>query len=153
MPSTVWKKSVSMLDSGPAVPMLLPSLGDARVFRVRRSCFDDGHGGDVEPVRPGSDFDLEDELEAARTGDPHSGAPESAAVPSEAILARVGRLDDALTGLLNHSAFHERLAEEIRRATRHRATVGLLIFDIDHFLRLNDTWGHSVGDEVLRGVA
>ena len=88
----------------------------------------------MEPVLPGSGFELEDDDDAARPG-------------------RVGRLDDSLTGLLNHSAFHERLAEEIRRANRHRSTVGLLIFDIDHFRRLNDTWGHSVGDEVLRGVA
>jgi diguanylate cyclase (GGDEF)-like protein/putative nucleotidyltransferase with HDIG domain len=88
----------------------------------------------VEPVRPGSGFELDQDTDAARAD-------------------RAGRLDDSLTGLLNHSAFHERLAEEIRRANRHRSTVGLLIVDIDHFRRLNDSWGHSVGDEVLRGVA
>jgi len=60
---------------------------------------------------------------------------------------------DSLTGLLNHSSFHEKLAQEIRRANRRRSRVGLLIFDLDHFRRINDTWGHPVGDDVLRGVA
>jgi diguanylate cyclase (GGDEF)-like protein/putative nucleotidyltransferase with HDIG domain len=60
---------------------------------------------------------------------------------------------DQLTGLYNHRYFHERLAEESRRAVRRRSTVGLLIFDIDGFRRLNDTYGHRVGDEVLMGIA
>ena len=62
-------------------------------------------------------------------------------------------ITDHLTALYNHRYFHERLAEELRRANRQRATVGLLIYDIDDFKRVNDTYGHLVGDQVLQGVA
>lgn len=60
---------------------------------------------------------------------------------------------DHLTALFNHRYFHERLAEELRRANRQRSTVGLLIYDIDDFKRVNDSYGHLVGDRVLQGVA
>src|SRR5438105_5829727 len=62
-------------------------------------------------------------------------------------------ITDHLTALYNHRYFHERLAEELRRANRQRVTVGLLIYDIDDFKRVNDTYGHLVGDQVLQGVA
>jgi diguanylate cyclase (GGDEF)-like protein len=60
---------------------------------------------------------------------------------------------DHLTALFNHRFFHERLAEEMRRSSRSRFPVGLLIYDIDDFKRVNDTYGHLVGDQVLQGVA
>jgi diguanylate cyclase (GGDEF)-like protein len=60
---------------------------------------------------------------------------------------------DHLTALYNHRFFHERLAEEMRRANRNRSRVGLLIYDIDDFKRVNDTYGHLSGDQVLQGVA
>src|SRR2546428_1669317 len=60
---------------------------------------------------------------------------------------------DHLTALYNHRYFHERLAEEMRRSSRSRFPVGLLIYDIDDFKRVNDTYGHLVGDQVLQGVA
>jgi diguanylate cyclase (GGDEF)-like protein len=60
---------------------------------------------------------------------------------------------DHLTALFNHRFFHERLGEEIRRANRQRSRVGLVIYDIDDFKRVNDTYGHLVGDQVLQGVA
>lgn len=60
---------------------------------------------------------------------------------------------DHLTALYNHRFFHERLAEEMRRSSRNRFPVGLLIYDIDDFKRVNDTFGHLVGDQVLQGVA
>jgi diguanylate cyclase (GGDEF)-like protein/putative nucleotidyltransferase with HDIG domain len=62
-------------------------------------------------------------------------------------------ITDHLTALYNHRYFHERLAEELRRANRLRSSVGLLIYDIDDFKRVNDTYGHLVGDQVLQGVA
>jgi len=62
-------------------------------------------------------------------------------------------ITDHLTGLHNHRYFHERLGEEIRRASRRHGEVGLLIYDIDDFKRVNDCWGHQVGDQVLQGVA
>jgi diguanylate cyclase (GGDEF)-like protein len=60
---------------------------------------------------------------------------------------------DHLTALFNHRYFHERLAEEVRRANRRRTGVGLLIYDIDDFKRVNDAYGHLVGDQILQGVA
>jgi diguanylate cyclase (GGDEF)-like protein len=62
-------------------------------------------------------------------------------------------ITDHLTALHNHRFFHERLAEEMRRSSRKRFPVGLLIYDIDDFKRVNDTYGHLVGDQVLQGVA
>ncbi|MGH2662632.1 MAG: diguanylate cyclase [Actinomycetota bacterium] len=60
---------------------------------------------------------------------------------------------DHLTGLYSHRYFHERLAEELRRSSRNRSEVGLLICDLDDFKRVNDIYGHQVGDQVLQGVA
>src|SRR5439155_23344262 len=62
-------------------------------------------------------------------------------------------ITDHLTALHNHRYFHERMAEEMRRSSRSRFPVGLLIYDIDDFKRVNDTYGHLVGDRVLQGVA
>jgi diguanylate cyclase (GGDEF)-like protein len=60
---------------------------------------------------------------------------------------------DALTGLHNRRYFEERLTEEFMRSTRYRSPLSLVMLDIDHFKRLNDTYGHPFGDEVLRQVA
>ncbi len=60
---------------------------------------------------------------------------------------------DSLTGLYNHRYFHERLRAELTRATRARDTVGLLMFDIDDFKRVNDVRGHAAGDEILVALA
>jgi diguanylate cyclase (GGDEF)-like protein len=59
---------------------------------------------------------------------------------------------DGLTGLANHRHFYDRLAEELERARRTRQPVTLLMLDIDDFKRLNDTYGHPAGDEVLRTI-
>lgn len=60
---------------------------------------------------------------------------------------------DGLTGLLNHRTFQARLDELIAQAHRYSKRAALLICDIDHFKSVNDTYGHPVGDVVLRGVA
>jgi diguanylate cyclase (GGDEF)-like protein len=60
---------------------------------------------------------------------------------------------DSLTGLYNHRYFHERLREELRRASRLRESVAVLMLDIDDFKRVNDVYGHGTGDEVLKGLA
>ncbi|RMG68533.1 MAG: sensor domain-containing diguanylate cyclase, partial [Nitrospirae bacterium] len=60
---------------------------------------------------------------------------------------------DGLTGLYNHRVFQERLKEEIMRAQRYKKRLFLLMADIDHFKRINDTYGHQTGDRVLKTVA
>ena len=60
---------------------------------------------------------------------------------------------DALTGLYNRRYFADRLEQEFHRGQRHQRPVSLIMADIDHFKRINDTYGHPVGDEVLRGVS
>jgi diguanylate cyclase (GGDEF)-like protein len=60
---------------------------------------------------------------------------------------------DALTGLANRREFTRRGEAEILRARRYGSPVCVLMMDIDHFKRVNDTWGHGVGDDVIRQVA
>ena len=60
---------------------------------------------------------------------------------------------DSLTELLNHSAILNALTQELSRAERNHQPVGVLIADLDHFKRVNDTYGHQVGDTVLREAA
>lgn len=59
---------------------------------------------------------------------------------------------DGLTGLANHRVFYERLGQELARGRRYGTPVSLLMIDIDDFKELNDTYGHPVGDEALRGI-
>lgn len=60
---------------------------------------------------------------------------------------------DGLTGLTNHRTFQERFADMLARAERSGGKQALLLTDVDHFKKVNDTHGHQVGDDVLRGVA
>ncbi|HKQ68409.1 MAG TPA: GGDEF domain-containing protein [Polyangiaceae bacterium] len=60
---------------------------------------------------------------------------------------------DPLTGAFNRKHFGDRLSGEIAYAGRHKAQLSLLMFDLDHFKRVNDTLGHLGGDHVLRTVA
>lgn len=60
---------------------------------------------------------------------------------------------DGLTGLLNRRAFDELLVRELDNAHADLRSVVVLMADIDFFKRVNDTWGHQAGDEVLRQVA
>jgi two-component system cell cycle response regulator len=57
---------------------------------------------------------------------------------------------DPLTQCFNRRYFFERLGSEIAYAERHRTAVSLIVFDFDHFKRLNDVHGHAAGDDVLR---
>ncbi len=59
---------------------------------------------------------------------------------------------DSLTNLLNRTAFLRELAREVERARRYNRSLALLMVDVDHFKRINDTWGHPTGDRVLAQI-
>ncbi len=92
--------------------------------------------------------------------DMHSGILERLAEISSMWLAGLNLLQhlenesirDGLTNLFNRRFMEIALDRELRLATRKMSALSLLMLDIDHFKRLNDTFGHEAGDEVLRGV-
>ena len=62
-------------------------------------------------------------------------------------------LYDSLTGLNNRRSLERRLPAMIETARQRRAPLTMMVLDIDHFKRVNDTYGHDVGDRVLKGFA
>jgi diguanylate cyclase len=90
----------------------------------------------------------------------HSGLPLPVGAPGSAVWLQ-GVIDslvelssrDALTGLANRRAFDLALAREIDRVARSGEPALLLALDIDHFKRVNDTWGHGAGDGVIKAVS
>ena len=77
---------------------------------------------------------------------------------ASALEDKVSRLEslattDYLTSLVNHRGFQERLASEANRSKRYGRPLSLLIVDVDHFKRINDSRGHQAGDIVLRELS
>ncbi|MBU1404300.1 MAG: diguanylate cyclase [Proteobacteria bacterium] len=62
-------------------------------------------------------------------------------------------ITDDLTKLKNRRFLHERLKEELERATRYRHPLACIFFDADHFKRVNDSYGHEAGDAVLKTIS
>ncbi len=62
-------------------------------------------------------------------------------------------ITDALTGLYNRRRFHDVLTSEFERSKRYATPFSVVMLDIDHFKKVNDTFGHSIGDGVLREVS
>ena len=60
---------------------------------------------------------------------------------------------DPLTGIYNRRKFDESLQEDIKRETRYKRGLSLIILDIDHFKQINDQLGHDIGDTVLKHLA
>jgi len=60
---------------------------------------------------------------------------------------------DSLTGIYNRRAFFELAEKELARAQRYRSVITLLMMDIDHFKRVNDSYGHLAGDQTLVAFA
>lgn len=60
---------------------------------------------------------------------------------------------DGLMGIFNHRHFKQRLETEVARSSRYGLPLSLVMIDIDHFKRVNDTYGHAVGDLVLKHLA
>ncbi|MDQ6693872.1 MAG: diguanylate cyclase [Chloroflexota bacterium] len=60
---------------------------------------------------------------------------------------------DSLTGLFNHTVLKEQLSLEVARTARAGADMSLVMVDIDHFKRVNDTYGHPTGDQVIKSIS
>jgi diguanylate cyclase (GGDEF)-like protein len=119
-----------------SVPLIARSRikGVLNIYRVG----DDGVFNDFE-------FEI-----AKRFGDAAALALDNAQVRAQ--LEHQAR-SDSLTGLFNHSVFHERMLHALHEASRTHAPVAVLMLDIDDFKRVNDVHGHGVGDELLRLLA
>ncbi len=108
--------------------------------------------GTLNVYRVGEDvqFTEEEFLLAKRFGD-----AAALAIDNAHIRARLEHQaeTDALTGLLNHRAFHERLRQALMLASAEHDTVALVMLDLDDFKKVNDVYGHGVGDQLLAQVA
>ncbi|WP_271271265.1 transporter substrate-binding domain-containing diguanylate cyclase [Aliamphritea hakodatensis] len=69
----------------------------------------------------------------------------------ESKLRRLATTDE-LTGIMNRRHLFDCLRQELRRAERYDTSLALLMFDVDHFKQINDTYGHAAGDQVLKAV-
>lgn len=67
--------------------------------------------------------------------------------------ARHRAAHDALTSLPNRMLFHESLNQALAQAERHGRRLAVMFIDLDNFKKINDTYGHDVGDQVLRAVS
>lgn len=121
------------------------------IYRVQHK---DGHYVWIEAVtRPIPSIDGEG-MDIIYTGRDVSRrvAAEAALEASRLELEQMARVDP-LTGLANRRQFEERLRVSLLRLQRHGTPVALMYLDVDHFKRINDTWGHAAGDRVLRSFA
>ncbi|WP_343586436.1 GGDEF domain-containing protein [Herbaspirillum sp.] len=115
-----------------------------------------------------ADGKLDREIPAARYDDEVGGMMRALCVLKARILERnslarerealIGQLQtssntDFLTGILNRRAFFAHAEQQVSAAQRYRRDLSVVLFDIDHFKRINDSYGHLSGDAILRGVA
>lgn len=132
-----------------------PAAGSPRSLRGR--VFADADGllviaeCDVEELERVSDTALELSNELADMGRELLSAHRKLQ-QREAEIRRLS-LTDSLTGLANRRRLDEALATEIERARRYGSRLAFVLLDIDHFKRVNDEYGHGVGDAVIRAVA
>lgn len=137
----------------------LPGYGDIDLAKLIRQ---DNLYLDVPIVFLSNETDVGKQLDAIESGGddflikPIAPAHLVSAISNRARRYRALRgliMRDSLTGLLNHSALKEHLAREVAQATRSGAPLALAMVDIDFFKRVNDTYGHPVGDQVIRALS
>lgn len=158
------------------IPDLLHVLGEFRPELILMDVYMNDHNGidlarlirqdnmylDVPIVFLSSESDFEMQLHAIESGgDDFLNKPIKPMHLVSAIGSRVRRyrdlraliMRDSLTGLFNHSAIKEHLIREIARSRRSGSPMTLAMVDIDLFKGINDSYGHPVGDQVIRAMA
>ncbi|HXY92629.1 MAG TPA: GGDEF domain-containing protein [Acidimicrobiia bacterium] len=141
---------VRSLDENGLLDLLLP---DARNVVIVPVVADDEYFGLVAAEWGGYDDDRIPVLTVQ--GLSQAAMHTASALHNAALLDEVERLAtrDSLTGIANRRLFDESLARESARAQRLGAPLSLIVFDVDHFKQINDTYGHMTGDAVLHEVA
>ncbi len=92
-----------------------------------------------------------DRAEASRRADAAKKEVETLSLEKQQLTHRAAT--DGLTGIANRKAFDDTLAEWIMRGIQNNQSIGLIMLDLDHFKKINDTYGHLFGDEVLKVIA
>ena len=117
---------------------------------------------DVPIVFLSSESDLEKQMDAVEAGaDDFLTKPIAPKLLVSSLSSRAERyrslraliMRDGLTGLYNHTAIKEELTAEISSASRNNTPLSLAMIDLDNFKQVNDTYGHPVGDQVLRSLS
>lgn len=156
-----------IVDFNPAATRIFPGLSEGSVGIPGATLFEDDEIlGELLKAPPGETAHIEvGEGEArrlyrcTRTTVPGSRLRDIATVlifddetEERRLMERLEELAsmDALTELPNRRTIFGRFREELERARRHGHPIALIIMDLDHFKRVNDNYGHAVGDEVLR---
>ena len=109
-----------------------------------------------------AESDLDEQIKAlSNGGDDFITKPISDKRLVATVKARAGRArkiselmsQDSLTGLFKHSTIKDRLKQEVERSRRDNTVMAMAMVDLDHFKQVNDTWGHPMGDQVIKTLA
>lgn len=146
---SVVKEQVQGIEESVSLAQDLPSLKDALHKRVEaiRSHMQEFRSAEERRI-----VDAEKQVEHL------TGRLRSAQKESEKLRERVKRerdlaMIDPLTGIPNRFAYNERLGQEVARWKRYQNPLVLSVWDVDHFKRINDNYGHQAGDKVLTVIA
>jgi diguanylate cyclase (GGDEF)-like protein len=146
----------------PDLVLLDIDLPDVDGYAIARLMRQDPRLALVPVVFLSARHSLADEMEGLRAGgDDYISKPVERSHLLQVVLTRTERGPrirelvhrDGLTGVLNHATLMAELEHAIAYATRHSEPLCFLMLDLDHFKRINDTYGHLIGDQVLLHVA